>query len=275
MPLGRIILKSISASKKLSLLKTDTARLLYTWLLLHLESTGCFDGDPQVVNSKVFSRLGKKTNVVENCLKDLEAVGLIIRYETKNDKFLYVVGFVEKTPALNPDREGKPTIPKPTPEQLRKSSGLTPAIIEDNNNNKDNIKDNIKEIFQYYCKVSNRTEGYSLTPHRKQKIKSRLDEGFTIEQMKEAIDIRLKSDFHLGKNERGKQYIDIAEHIFRSREYLEDILLENKKTVKPDRAKEVLQEIKESEKKALPRKEQEKRAKEVSVMLKKKMGGGE
>jgi len=57
MPAGRIILKSISGSKKLSKLKSDGARLLYTWLIPHVDVNGCFSADPIVINGQVLTRL--------------------------------------------------------------------------------------------------------------------------------------------------------------------------------------------------------------------------
>jgi hypothetical protein len=122
MPQGRIILKSISESKKLASLKTDGARLLYTWLITHLDVNGCFSADPDVVNGKVFTRLNKSRKTVVAYMDDLENNQLIIRYETNGDIFLIVPDFVDKQPNLQPKKEGKPTIPRPTPDQLQSNS---------------------------------------------------------------------------------------------------------------------------------------------------------
>ena len=81
MPQGRILLRSISESKKLSELKTDGARLLYTWLIPHLDINGCFSGDAQVLKGKIFTRLKKSTKIVESYLENMEEVKLIVRYE--------------------------------------------------------------------------------------------------------------------------------------------------------------------------------------------------
>jgi len=122
MPQGRIILKSISESKKIATLKTDGARLLYTWLITHLDVNGSFSGDPDVVNGKVFTRLKKSRETVESYLVDLESVGLIIRFNANGDIFLHVPDFTDKQPCLRADREGKTTIPVPTPDQLQMNS---------------------------------------------------------------------------------------------------------------------------------------------------------
>ncbi len=125
MPLGRILLKSISDSKKLSILHTDGARLLYTWLIPHLDVNGCFSADPTVLKGHVFTRLKKKPSEVGSYLDDLDRVGLIVRYQANGDIFLQVPNFTEKQPALHPEREAKPTIPLPQPAQIIPYSGQT------------------------------------------------------------------------------------------------------------------------------------------------------
>ena len=125
MPQGRIILKSISESKKMASLKTDGARLLYTWLITHLDVNGSFSGDPDVVNGKVLTRLNKSRETIESYLGDLESVGLIILFNANGDTFLNVPDFVEKQPCLQPHREGKPTIPRVTPELLQSNSNTS------------------------------------------------------------------------------------------------------------------------------------------------------
>lgn len=130
MPVGRIVLKSISGSKKLSKLKTDGARLLYTWLIPHLDVNGCFIGDPVVINGQVLSRLNKSLKTVQEYLADLEQNRLIVLYSANGDDFLFVPDFVEKQPNLRPEREGKTTIPIPTPDQLRSNSSVNPAEVK-------------------------------------------------------------------------------------------------------------------------------------------------
>ena len=141
MPEGRIILKAISQSKKLASLKTDAARLLYTWLIPHLDINGCFYGDAVTINALIFTRLNKKPEKIEEYLKDLEANGLIIRYKVNGDLFLTVPDFRQKQPRLNPDRDAKPTIPPYKPEwknttqdQLLTNSGVTQDQLLTNSN---------------------------------------------------------------------------------------------------------------------------------------------
>lgn len=113
MPVGRILLKSISNSKKIPKLKTDGARLLYTWLIAHLDINGCYYGEAEIIKGQIFTRLKKSTKTIEAYLVDLENTGLIIRYEKNEEKYLNVPDFQSKQPNLRPDRESKGVIPPP------------------------------------------------------------------------------------------------------------------------------------------------------------------
>ena len=102
MPVGRILLKSISGSNKMPQLKTDGARLLYTWLLAHADINGCYSGDAKVIRGTIVTRLEKSIKTIESYLQDVEKLELIFRYSSDNDVFLIIPDFVEKQPSLNP-----------------------------------------------------------------------------------------------------------------------------------------------------------------------------
>jgi len=168
MPAGRIILKSISDSKKISDLKTDGARLLYTWLLTHLDINGCYSGDAQVLNGKIFTRLKKSNKTIESYLKDLEENKLIIRYKDNGDIFLNVPDFVEKQPSLNPNKEAKPTIPPPTPELLQSYSRVTPPQVKESKVKESKVKESkVKDKKRHFA------EFVTLTLKEYRKLKSK------------------------------------------------------------------------------------------------------
>ena len=154
MPVGRIILKSISDSRRVSNLKTDGARLLYTWLITHLDVNGCYSGDAEVIKGKVFTRLKKSTKTIEDYLVDIENQDppLVVRYQANGDVFLNVPDFVDKQPSLNRDREGKTTIPLPTPDLVQTLSVVTPPEVKLSKDkiSKENVKnDKNKESVEY------------------------------------------------------------------------------------------------------------------------------
>jgi uncharacterized phage protein (TIGR02220 family) len=194
MPAGRIILKSISQSRKLALLKTDGARLLYTWLLTHLDINGCFSGDPEIVTGQVFTRLKKPVRKVEEYLTDLDEVGLVIRYQANGDSFLHVPDFQEKQPNLNPDREAKSDIPLPPPELLLKRSGAGQDEVQKKSLlskvKQSKVKDNVElqdRVLEYFNKTTGQKRK---SEEAKRLIRGRITEGRTFEDFKHVIDTK-------------------------------------------------------------------------------------
>mgnify|MGYP003633480210 FL=1 len=80
------------------------------------------------------------------------------------------------------------------------------------------------EIFKYWCEVMGKSISTSkLTSNRDKAIKARLKEGYTVEQIKAAIDGCRKDPFSMGQNDRQKPFNDI-QLICRNGEKLESFL---------------------------------------------------
>jgi len=141
MPQGRIVLKSICQSKKLAALKTDGARLLYTWLIPNLDVNGCFHADPEILRGQIFTRLKKTNKAMRSYLDDLVNAGLVVVYKSNEDIYLHVPDFADKQPRLNPKREGEPTIPPPTPDQLTSNSRVTPPEVKESKVKESKVKE--------------------------------------------------------------------------------------------------------------------------------------
>ncbi|MEW6097492.1 MAG: hypothetical protein AB1567_13385, partial [bacterium] len=123
MPEGRMLKKVISTSRKLAELKTDSARLLYTWLIPHLDIEGRFYGDEDIIKGSIVPRIKTFTSEkIKECLQDMVNTGLINWYEVDGDKYLQFTVF-EKHQNLNRDREGKSQIPPPP---IFSTLGVTP-----------------------------------------------------------------------------------------------------------------------------------------------------
>lgn len=139
--------KVISKSRRLAELKTDSARLLYTWLLAHLDVEGRFYANANIIKGAIVPRIRTMTlPKIETCLEDMVSHELIFIYEIDGDSYLQFRKF-ENHQYLRKDREARSIIPAPcnklrsnsgvTPDKLRSNSGQTPAQY---NISKDNIK---------------------------------------------------------------------------------------------------------------------------------------
>ena len=66
----------------------------------------------------------------------------------------------------------------------------------------------VYDIFHYWQDVMGKPSA-QLSEERKNKIRVRLNHGYTVEQIKKAIDGCKASDFHMGRNERNTAYNDL------------------------------------------------------------------
>lgn len=129
---GRMLKKKISLSRRLAALKTDSARMLYTWLIPHLDIEGRFSADPDVVKGQVVPRLKHLTPIkIEELLKDLASQELIVRYADDGDLFLELRHFGQEQ-NLRKDREKESTIPSPTKDNILNELELVPGVLPEN-----------------------------------------------------------------------------------------------------------------------------------------------
>jgi hypothetical protein len=70
-------------------------------------------------------------------------------------------------------------------------------------------KSEVEAVFNYWKDRTGHPDA-KLTREREMKISGRLDEGYTVEQLQEAIEGCRGSPFHQGDNERGHRYDDIT-----------------------------------------------------------------
>lgn len=88
-------------------------------------------------------------------------------------------------------------------------------------NNMSSGDDRVTEIFDYWIKIMEKSEGSTkLTPKRKKAITARLKDGYSIAQIKSSIDGCKADPFSMGANDRQKPFNDI-ELICRTGEKLE------------------------------------------------------
>jgi len=130
MPRGRFISKVISLDEKVNSLPNDTARLLFTWLISHLDCEGRLHGDALTVKSIVFPRRSISTRKVEQYLNAIEKNGLIVRYSVNGNTYLFAPHFEKHQVGLQKSKEAQSQIPPPTPELLQSNSIITPPQVK-------------------------------------------------------------------------------------------------------------------------------------------------
>ena len=122
---GRMISKAISLDEVVNALSDDTARLLFTWLIPHLDCEGRTHGDAQTVKSIVFPRRKISARKVEKYLKELEKKELIVRYSVNGNTYLCAKNFGKHQTGLRKDKESPSQIPPFTPDLGRSKDVLT------------------------------------------------------------------------------------------------------------------------------------------------------
>jgi len=130
MPRGRFINKTISLDEKVDSLSCDTARLLFTWLIIHLDCEGRMHGDAVTVKSIIFPRRNIRATKVEKYLFEMEENELIVRYSCNGNTYLAAPNFNKHQVGLQKSKEAQSQIPPPTPELLQSYSIKSPPQVE-------------------------------------------------------------------------------------------------------------------------------------------------
>lgn len=117
---GRMVTNQITRDKDVDALSSDTARLMFTWMITLADREGRIDGDPSIVKSDVFPRRRDITvEQVESYLYEFKQLGLIIWYEAKGDLFVFFPAFLKNQRNMRPEREPESEIPPPPVEAIR------------------------------------------------------------------------------------------------------------------------------------------------------------
>ena len=127
---GRFISKEICLNEKVDNLSSDTARLLFTWLIPHLDCEGRMYADPQIFKSIVAPRRNYSISKIKKCLMEFENCGLIIMYQVDGNEYLLCPNFKKHQPGLQKDKESQSQIPAFTPELLQSYTGVTHELSQ-------------------------------------------------------------------------------------------------------------------------------------------------
>ncbi|MFT7464313.1 MAG: hypothetical protein ACI9EF_002666 [Pseudohongiellaceae bacterium] len=132
------LFSAISTSSRLASLSSDTARLLFDWLLANCDAWGRMRADAGFVNAQVWPRLHKSDEETFSALAELAAAGLVVLYRDIEEDDLYLLvadwekkaGTVGRVAHRAPSRCPEP--PKFVPPEAwnRASTTAVPAETE-------------------------------------------------------------------------------------------------------------------------------------------------
>lgn len=194
---GRFISKAISLDEKVNALSSDSVRLLFTWLIAHLDCEGRMYGDPQTVKSIVFPQRSMDVRTMQKYLDELVESTLIQRYVNGGTTYIYFPNFKKHQIGLNKTKESPSQIPPFTPELIQNNDGLCPLQVK--------VKDKVQVKVKEEDKVTPLNPPVSsISPEKKELLKDTT--------LKDAIEVFRENIFE--PTEDIEKEIEIAINIF-------------------------------------------------------------
>ena len=234
--------------EKLAMQCSRDARLLFIGLWGQSDDYGVVKGHPVWIKNQVFPYENIMETDIKKWLSELEKVNAIIPFVSHIEKYYFIRTFLNHQKISHPSKARNPLPPADiekhsgnTPETLRRHSGNPPSETETETETRDTSvslsvspTDDVKKIFDYHGeRIGNCRK---LTPMRKQKITSRLKDGFSVDDLCLIIDFTAQDSFWSGDNDQGKAYNQV-DTIFRSTEKTENNLNDARKWNNNGRAK--------------------------------------
>jgi len=102
---GRMLNKAISSSLRMSQLSSDAARLVYTWLLSHLDINGSFYSEPKLLKGYIVPLLDITADDIRKYLIEFEALGLAVFYTDTKRVYIHYPDFTKKQSRLETNKE--------------------------------------------------------------------------------------------------------------------------------------------------------------------------
>lgn len=242
---GRMLNRSISYSKKVAALVASVGTdggLFWTWMVPHLDRDGRIHGDPDVLKGMVAPRIAEiTTDTIRKTIPKAHELGLINWYEVDGDSYIEFPGFADNQPNLRYDREPESQIPAPTSDNCRQVAGTLPAgcrqvadtlppeekrreekirEVEEKRREENDLSScgaqpdrrakEIHEVFDHYRTIHTRAHKNPDSKLKEWKaIAARLREGYTVQDLVDAINGMHQTPHNCGQNERNQQYLGL------------------------------------------------------------------
>lgn len=213
----RIVQRSEGLRGDLAQLSADAERL-YWRLMLACDAHGCHRAETVTVAGNAMCGVNITVKKVEQAISELVNAGVIDTWAVGNEQWLEIVNF-DLGQTANAIQRRHARVAPPRPERpIRPSDEEPPAaqlsVVPDKPPSPtDNTAAMIQQVFDHWAEGEKRTGGAQramLTKDRATKIRLRLDEGYTVEDLCAAIDGFHADAFHLGENKQQTRYTDIV-----------------------------------------------------------------
>lgn len=187
---GRMLRKDVCESDSFAALKDSKAQLLCCLLTPWWDDHGKMIGDPQWIKGNIVRKLRQFTEKeIIRCLELIDKC-LDVQWwvDEKSNKWLYWSKF-DNYQTISQEKKTKDNLPSPKiPKNPQESSSI--SIRED----KKKIREGeIGDFFNYFTLKTKKS--LKLTPDRKAIIEKRLNDGRTLEELKQAVDNFVNDDW--------------------------------------------------------------------------------
>lgn len=225
---------------------SETARLVAIGLLNMADDEGFFNANEKLVSSLLFP-LTEPSVSIHECLNQLVQSGYLKLYPCKKGKKVYgqVVNFLKHQKVNRPshskikdlmqfndnslNNHGSITVGKEQGtgnreqgkelgRELGREAGSLQShellLSESKTKHSDakapnTISTQVNEVFEYWKATMNKNESSKLTKERDKKVRERLKDGYTVDQIKLAVFGCSQSPHNMGQNENRKVYDDL------------------------------------------------------------------
>jgi hypothetical protein len=228
--------------------------MLYTWTIAHLDRDGRISGNPSVICAQVAPLIaGVDPDLVRSTLAKAHMLGLVDVYDSEGKTWVAYPKFEKNQQGMRYDREASGVAPAPSgvaPEWIRQlpaESKAKETKVSKEKRKKQTPVDlatasptargdqtsDIKAIFSHYRTYHPRAHPKPKSSSKEWRdIKNRLADGYSVDDLKTAIDGCHASAFHQGENDRNKKY-DSLDLIMRDSSHVSQFIEEHAKRDEP------------------------------------------
>ncbi|HDY68957.1 MAG TPA: hypothetical protein ENH85_14350 [Candidatus Scalindua sp.] len=171
----------------------------------------------------IMNATGANKNEVDHCIRWLKSATMIATQKATRGFIVNVLKYPDFQNLQNYKSDGNG---ETKAKQKRNKSDTINKNVKNGKNDKNKPNTCVagnssatREVFDYWISKLGHTKA-KFTRDRKGKISARLKEGFSIDELKRAIDGCVASSYHMGDNDDGKVY-DNINLIFRNAEKIE------------------------------------------------------